>query len=331
MQLAPDKDIAVQHRRYPAAREFAQITRLTGTDPGRVLRRARMPPDFLTRPSRGVTADVFFRLWTALIDEMDEPLAALRLAEALVGHELTTPACQALICAPDLVTAMDRLSLFRQVRAPIRATMRRQDDSVVIALEPLVPGAEIPASLHLMHFAWLLRMIERLTGAPVQAVWTALPAPPPGLPPRFGGLRRGRAEMGLTLADAQRPILSRDDAEWARTEKALLRDRNAPLADRVRAVLRDFLPAGEARAQAVAEELFLSQRSLQRRLAAEGTSYQAVLDAMRAAMARDYLERTDLSTEEIAYLLAYRDASSFFRAFQNWTGTTPGTLRRRAA
>lgn len=321
----------MQHRRYPAAREFARITDLTGTDPARVLRRARMPADFLIRPSRGVTAEVFFRLWTALIDEMADPLAALRLADAVVGHEIDSPACQALVVSPDLLTAMERLALFRQVRAPVRGAMQRRGDQVIVTAEPLVPGTRIPPSLHLMQFAWLLRMIERLTGAPVQALATTLPGLPPGLPARFGRLAVGPAEMALSLADAQRPILSRDDAVWARTEAALLRDRAAPLADRVRAVLRDFLPAGEARAQAVAEELFLSQRTFQRQLAAEGTSYQAVLDDMRAGMARDYLAGTDLSTEEIAYLLAYRDTSSFFRAFQNWTGTTPGALRRQAA
>lgn len=322
----------MSQRRYPAAREFTQICALTGTDPARVLRRARMPASFLESPARGVTAEVFFRLWSALLDEMGDPLAPLRLARAVADQEMMAPAARALVWSPDIATALERLALFKQVAVPARLTLTRTPDHVVVTMQPIAARVEVPTSFHLTHFAWLLALTGRLTGHPARALWTSLPdGGPPGLPPDFGERRRGPAMIALSVEDACRPIPSRDDAAWAGTEAELIRDLNAPLSARVRAMLRELLPAGESRAQTVAEELFLSQRTFQRQLAAEGTSFQALLEEVRADMARDYLAHTDLSTEEIAYLLAYRDTSSFYRAFQDWTGTTPGALRRAAA
>jgi len=75
----------------------------------------------------------------------------------------------------------------------------------------------------------------------------------------------------------------------------------------------------------------VSTRTLQRRLRGEGTSFKAVVDTTRESLARHYLRRTHLSSTEIAYLLGFDEASSFFRAFQRWTGTTPETLRRQQA
>lgn len=77
--------------------------------------------------------------------------------------------------------------------------------------------------------------------------------------------------------------------------------------------------------------LTTSPRSLQRQLQFEGTTYQAVLAATREHLARHYLTRSAMTTGEIAYLLAYDDTNSFYRAFRTWTGTTPDTLRATAS
>ena len=78
---------------------------------------------------------------------------------------------------------------------------------------------------------------------------------------------------------------------------------------------------------AVAYHLAISPRTLQRQLQAEGTSFQAVLADTREQLARHYLAHGVMTTAEIAYLLAYGDTNSFYRAFRTWTGTTPETIR----
>ena len=79
----------------------------------------------------------------------------------------------------------------------------------------------------------------------------------------------------------------------------------------------------------MAQALHLSQRTLQRRLQEEGTSYQQLLDDTRRDMAEQYLQQPGLTLLEVAYLLGFADPSNFFRAFRRWFGCTPNEYRAR--
>jgi AraC-like DNA-binding protein len=98
------------------------------------------------------------------------------------------------------------------------------------------------------------------------------------------------------------------------------------LAGRVRDVLVTNLsnPPG---ADDVARELHVSPRTLRHRLAAEGTSYRALLDEVRRHLADELLMSAGLSVEQVAYRLGYVDASSFSHAFHRWNGVGPRAYR----
>ena len=81
----------------------------------------------------------------------------------------------------------------------------------------------------------------------------------------------------------------------------------------------------------VAKELRLSSRTLQRRLADEGATFQRLIQEARRELARHYLQHSTLELKETAYLLGYEDAPSFFRAFHGSEGTSPGAWRARHA
>jgi AraC-like DNA-binding protein len=69
-------------------------------------------------------------------------------------------------------------------------------------------------------------------------------------------------------------------------------------------------------------------RTLQRRLAAEGTTFDQLLEATRYELALHYLKQTHLSLTEIAELLGYAELSTFSRAFRRWSGRSPLAHRR---
>jgi AraC-like DNA-binding protein len=79
--------------------------------------------------------------------------------------------------------------------------------------------------------------------------------------------------------------------------------------------------------EAVASKLCVTSRHLRRKLEAEGTSYQKLLAGVREAMAIDYLASSRLTTEQIAPVLGFSDATSFRHAFKRWTGKTPSQFR----
>jgi AraC-like DNA-binding protein len=95
----------------------------------------------------------------------------------------------------------------------------------------------------------------------------------------------------------------------------------------VRAAVWSLLGDGKPSMSAVAAALRLPPRTLQRRLAAEGTSFHEETDEMRRRMAIAILQDRSHSVEEVAFLLGYAEPSTFYRAFRRWTGTTPRQYR----
>ncbi|MBL6700166.1 MAG: AraC family transcriptional regulator ligand-binding domain-containing protein [Luminiphilus sp.] len=80
----------------------------------------------------------------------------------------------------------------------------------------------------------------------------------------------------------------------------------------------------------VANELAYSERTLRRRLSAEGTSFRSICDEVRNILSTNYLSTTQLTVAEIAELLNYTDPASFRRAFKRLNGLTPQEFRDRA-
>jgi AraC-like DNA-binding protein len=87
------------------------------------------------------------------------------------------------------------------------------------------------------------------------------------------------------------------------------------------------LPDGEPRREHVAGDLHLSERTLQRRLEEEATSFVDLLDNTRRELAEQYLSQLHLSLAQAAYLLGFADQSSFFRACKRWFELSPGQYR----
>jgi AraC-like DNA-binding protein len=99
------------------------------------------------------------------------------------------------------------------------------------------------------------------------------------------------------------------------------------LALEVRRVLASRVAGGDTRIGAVARALTTSTRSLQRQLAAQGLSYQELVDQTRKEAAQRYLADTALPIAEVAYLLGYSEPAAFHRAFKRWSGATPHAFR----
>jgi AraC-like DNA-binding protein len=98
---------------------------------------------------------------------------------------------------------------------------------------------------------------------------------------------------------------------------------------RARAVIIRQLQDGEPQRPKIAAILGMSERTLQRRLAAEGTSFQRLLDNTRRELAQHYLCQRNVSLTDIVYLLGFSDQSSFFRAARRWFGSSPRDYRIR--
>jgi len=99
--------------------------------------------------------------------------------------------------------------------------------------------------------------------------------------------------------------------------------------DRVREVIASELSRGVPTMDVVTRRLGMSQRTLRRRLDADGTSFRELLDDTRARLARSYVGDARMPLSEVAFLLGFSEPSAFHRAFKRWTRTTPAAWRER--
>ncbi|XID75813.1 AraC family transcriptional regulator ligand-binding domain-containing protein [Alkanindiges sp. WGS2144] len=134
-----------------------------------------------------------------------------------------------------------------------------------------------------------------------------------------------KSYLSLPLTNAD-PIASQIAINQCEAELSALGERK-----RVAMKVRDLLKQSTERyptIETIADKLHMSDRTLKRQLAAEGTSYSNVVDEVRYRYAISLLSRSDYSLEQISDELGYSDVGNFTRAFKRWTGRTPGNWRK---
>ena len=308
-----------------------------GVDHLDVLRRAGLPDDLLNRDDARLGTESFIRFFEAL-DAGVDPRFWVQLTEAM-KPEYFTPAVFAPLCSPDLVTAAERLARFKPLMGPVVLDVR--SSSSMLELTYRWNASAVPATMHGAEALFITRLARLGTRKPIKPTSVIVPAMPRDPQPfeDYLGIRMTRGDVirvTFDSVDAREPFRTANQAMWSIFEPELRKrladlEGDATFADRTRAVLMEALPSGQAGMDVVARRLAVSTRTLQRRLKQEGTSFKSVVDATRESLARHYLGRTHLTSTEIAYLLGFDEATSFFRAFQRWTGTTPDTLRQQLA
>jgi AraC-like DNA-binding protein len=100
------------------------------------------------------------------------------------------------------------------------------------------------------------------------------------------------------------------------------------VSDRVRQVLKQMLGTSGHSKESVADVLAIHPRTMQRHLAAESTSFEAVRDDLRKELALHYLRETKLSLGQVSMLLGFPAQSALSRACRQWYGATPLALRK---
>jgi len=322
--------------RYQIAKSTQLLCAILKISPERVLRRAGLPADYLSHEQQGVSSQQFFDMWNAGEAEAKRPDFATYLAKTIARGPFIS-AVFALSCSPNIEIGLSRLKLFKPLLSPIRLSVERTSFSLSLSFNSADEAVAIPDSFIIFEMVYFTELARIFTTEPIVPMGINIPEPlhyQEALRDYFGispKIAENNALI-LSLEDAERPLISENEELWASFEPDLHRqlkdiDPDEPMGKRVKSTLLELLPAGQSSAEAVCERLHISKRSLQRQLKDEGGTFQHILDKTRAELSVHYLSKSDLSVEEISYLLAYRDPNSFYRAFQNWTGMTPMKAR----
>ncbi len=311
-----------------------------GLDAASLLARAGLSPGGHD-PDARVPAALVRALWEELPAACGDASFGLNLAAAVPDGALGVVA-HLVLHAP---------TLGHGFAAAVRHAGLLQDVAVCSIEAGGVPGARVFAQTphprgpvpprHAVEFAFarVVHMARRSTGHPVRptAVRFSFARPTDTKPheavfqaPLAFDHPRNELEFdAATLALPQReadPWLRALIERHARALSERLRPRGE-FAGRVSAALGQAIQAGAGDLASVARALSISERTLQRRLTAEGVSFRVLVDEARRHLACGYL--TDgMSLADIALVLGFSEQAAFQRAFVRWTGMTPGQFRR---
>lgn len=310
-----------------------------GVNGANVLRRAKLPGDLFARESVRLDSSTYFRLWDAINEEagnLGDP-APLRFAQKM-STDWFNPELFVALCSEDLNGALDRLAKYKS--GPVTLKLEHDARRTTAALEFIDRALTPPRILMVFKLVFLVQLARLATRSPVHPLRVGWPSP--NLSASDAGAYATWFSVPVedlsvptvvfAAEDTQRPFLTANHGMWKFFEPALRRrqsdqEKHASTVERLRSALLEALPAGEVSMPAVCRKLGVSERTLQRRLQEEGSSFQQTLNAVRNSLAHHYLYHSSLSTSEISFLLGYEAPNSFVRAFQAWTGSTPQAVR----
>lgn len=245
------------------------------------------------------------------------------------------------LSSPDLLTALQALRDFLPLRVAIAELgLQHAGQWLDCRLGIRVKADTAERGMLLECFALLLQaLVESVLGRRVETALFefAFDAPPhrdcyPAYfhsPTRFG-CDQNRVRLPAALLATPNAAGDADAYRRARDHcYKLLQQvpaRSLSMTDRVKRLLLS-MPAGKANEEDVAGALFVSKRTLARRLQREGSGYRAIREQLMAELAAGHLREGALTVEGIAALLGYHDTANFRRAFHRWYGCSPRDFR----
>ena len=292
----------------------------------------------LNDPDARFAQDGMTRLWQRAVEIAGNPAIGLNLASVMRPGAMHVVG-YALMSSSTLRDSFQRLVRYQRIIADGADLQFGSTDRGAL-LTLAIHGDRLPPARQSADgsLASTLAFCRWLTGKPLVPLEVYLQGPPPADVEPYQAvfqapLRFNADSHGMLMRDVDMDIpLPTANAELAQLHDQFAGDYLARFSDsrvthRARQVISRLLPQGEPRRETVAQSLHLSERTLQRRLDEEGTSFQLLLDDTRRRLAEQYLNRADLALLEVAYLLGFADPSNFFRAFKRWFAMTPGEYR----
>lgn len=288
-----------------------------------------------------LTETEFAALYRALALALDDEM--LRLFSRAFRHGTLKFTCLALLDAKNLMVALHRWSyMSRLLREDLHIELHTDATTqrIVLASEQDSPPSKPLAQdlmLKVIHgvASWLVGQRLPLIRVDFPFVQPLFASDYQALYPGPVFFKQAQAALHLDAELLQLPIrrtkhelnefLLRAPEDWL-----FVRPREACLSQRLRSYLTERLPL-PATAESAAVALQVSTRTLHRRLAHEGTSFQRVKDEFRRDMALQMLTKSHAPINTISTQLGFDSTASFHRAFRGWTGDTPGAFRGAGA
>ncbi len=308
-----------------------------------MLARLGLDPRIMTEPDVRVPLDTMRQLWHELLRETARPDLALQLSSGVHPSAYGVLGNLVMTCANlgESLAMLQRYfglltddGLFEVHRS--KGTVR-----LVLTLAPVEDQLVWRCAVE-WSVGSLLACFRALTAEPLRPLAVELQHAAPEYAASYREVfqcpvRFGTPQTTLILHESElaRPLRSADRSlqpllqERAEVQSRAHRE-SVSMAERVRVFLRTGKPGRTPNVREAAQSLGVSVRTLARRLAAEESSFQILLDAHRRQLCCRMLSQLAYTIEEIALVAGYSELSTFHRAFKRWTRKTPARFRLEA-
>ncbi|MGT2636223.1 helix-turn-helix domain-containing protein [Streptococcus ratti] len=307
-------------------RQFQSFLKELGIEVGLILQKAQLS-NKLWQEELIYNAQDYYR-FIATLDKLitDEALLALSKVENI---KMFVPAFFAALSSPNGLTALQRFAKYKSLVGPVEVQIHEKGDEVTINYAYFSSQLPIPRMLLLQEQLLLLSILR--TGTEIRILPRQISSPY-----NYGrlleneiGILPQKSESNLLVlskTDLEKPFITENNVMWYHLKPSLNEqlsrlDNEENFTQIVQDELLSAIPSSQFSLATIADRLGINARTLQRKLAAENTSFKEEVLHMQKSMALSYLDLS-MSVDEIAYLVGYSEKSSFLRAFKKWTGKT---------
>jgi AraC-like DNA-binding protein len=316
---------------------YPELVRELGGDPEAFWSRFHIPSGAEHQEDAFMSFDAFIRMLEASADDLQCPDFGLRLSSRQ-GLHILGPLAVIARNAQTVLSGVESIGRYLYIHSPaLRLTERRTKRGIEFAYGMTEPNVPYPLQGYELSMGISVRILRLLGGPEARFRAISFMHEQRGSDTDYRDaldcpVRFGQTWCGLDLPThlAERRI-ENADPETSRIATKYLEATYlpgaAPLSARVAELARRLLPTGQCSADAIADELAMHPRTLQRRLATEGVRCQDVIDRERRTQAARYLTEPGLHLGQIAGLLGYTEQSALNRSCRRWFGKTPRQCR----
>lgn len=308
-----------------------------GVPPAVVLRQAGLPMGLFHQEKMFVDTEEFFALWRSISEVSGDPVIGLKLGSE-ERIERYDPISIAVLYSHSLRDAVERMARYKQITCPEKIQILEQRQECAVQFKWLLTKETEPSVLIDLCFARTVAIGRRGTAGGVTPIRVELERSPAhrdkylahfGCPVKFNAKKNlivfTRQALDLPFVTHNPELLGMLVPQLEAELRVQLSEQT--IREQVKGLLKRLVAGQRPAIEDIARELNMSARSLQRRLATDGVSFQQLLEEARRELAHHYLLHSSLELTETAYLLGFENSNSFFRAFQSWEGVSPSKWR----
>ena len=316
---------------------YAELLNYYGIRVEEALRKAELPGDTFCHKAPVMKEEAYYRFMDAAGALIIDPQIPVQIA-CTDQIESFSPPIFASYCSKNGNVCIERLARYKKLIGPMVFQVQKENGHTEVVLTTETAKYELPQFLVETEFVFLVGIIRKATKETITPIAVNMKKPVTDTAfSNFLGCTAVPAEHdGIVFLDSdlEIPFISYNESMWDYFEPELSRrlaelDIDESTSARVRCALTELIPGGACTVEDVAAKMGMSKRTLQRKLREEQTTFQKQLNNTREMLALHYIRNTDISTNDIAYLLGYQELNSFLRAFAVWTGMSVTEYKKR--